>query len=110
MRIWGRVTDPITKVKTWQVVTDPDYVYITNLCQVLLLNLGESPFYADYGIPARRTIATQVFPDFYVNRTQTQFSGYFASLTVSKRATPEPTYNINLITNQGATVAASIPI
>lgn len=109
MRIWGRVNNPDGS-KTWQVVTDPSYVYITNLCQVLLLNLAESPFYASYGIPAQRSVVTQVFPDYYVNQTQTQFAQFFASLTVSKQDLPEPTYNINLITNQGTTVAASIPV
>lgn len=113
MRIWGRITN-LDGSKTWVVVTDaggdPSYVYITNLCQVLLLNLAESPFYANYGIPAQRSIVTQVFPDYYVNQTQTQFAQFFASLTVSKRDLPTPTYNINLITNQGTVVQEHIPV
>ena len=50
-----------------QVSTDAngynDAVQLTTLCQVLQLNLGESPFYANFGIPAVPTIVQQVQPD-----------------------------------------------
>lgn len=109
MRAWGRING------VWEAVTTDasgsnDYVYVTNLAQVLLLNQGESPFFANYGIPAQRSVVTQVFPDYYIALTQTQFSPYFASLIVSKVTSPTPAYNINLVTQQGVAVAASIPI
>lgn len=85
-------------------------VYVTTLAQVLLLNLGESPFYADRGIPAVQSIITQVFPDYYVAYTQQKFAPYFASLIVSKQPLPDPTYNINVTTHQGVKINASIPV
>lgn len=95
-------------LKYWVVVeTDEngydDNVWLTTLCQVLLLNLNESPFYANWGIPARQSVLQQVPPDFWVTFTQQNFSGYFASLIVAKEpiASP-PTYRINVITQQGA--------
>lgn len=94
-------------LKQWVVVeTDEngfdDNVMLTTLCQVLLLNLNESPFYANYGIPAKQSVLQQVPPDFFVTLTQQNFSQYFASLIVAKEDDPTPTYRINIITQQGA--------
>jgi hypothetical protein len=115
MRTYGRVYNQLDGTYKWvEVSTDVnghnDYVWLTTLVQCLKLNLNESPFYANYGIPAQPSVITQIFPDFYVNQTQTQFAKYFASLIVSKISSPTPTYRINAITNQGTTVAADIPV
>lgn len=115
MRTYGRTTNPDGS-KTWQVVqTDAngfnDAVWITTLCQVLLLNLNESPFYANYGLPDQQAIIQQVAPDFYVARTQQLFAKYFASLIIARDpAANEPTYNVSVLTNQGAKVIVSVPI
>ncbi len=115
MRVWGRTTDPVTGVKTWvEVSTGPDglnqEVYVTWLAQVLKLNLGESPFWANWGIPQYQTIMTQVVPDYYMIQTQSFFSGNFASLVISRvQGTANPTYNINVLTKAGATITAVIP-
>ena len=114
MRIYGRITNP-DGTKTWvKVSTDAngqnDMVYLTNLAQVLLLNLGESPFYANYGIPAHPSVVSQVFPDFYVAYTQQKFAQYFASLLVSKQPLPDPTYTINVTTHSGVKLNAAIPV
>ena len=87
MRTYGRVQNS----KTWTVVhTDEngmdDAVYITTLCQALKLNLNESPFYANYGIPAQQSVITQVFPNFYALATQAQFAQFFSSLLVTGKA------------------------
>ena len=96
-----------------QVSTDAngynDAVMLTTLCQVLLLNLGESPFYANYGLPAVPTIVQQVQPDFYITRTQSQFAKYFAALIVAKLGSNPPAYKINVTTNQGAKVVLEVP-
>lgn len=117
MRTWGRVAvnGVIPPGTQWtEVVTDSngfnDMVYLTTLCQVLLLGLGESPFYANYGIPAVQSVLTQIFPDFYVNFTQQQFSQYFANLSVVKLSTRTPIYQINVITQQGYTLNASVGV
>lgn len=101
--------------KKWTVVeTAPDgsndMVYIVNLIQVLLLNLNESPFYAQYGIPAKPSVIQQVFPDFYVTRVQQQFAPYFASLIITKVKSRTPTYNVSLITHQGVQVTIDVPL
>ena len=122
MRTFGRVRDPTTgnfvpdpvTGLIWRVVeTDAngfnDAVWLTTLCQVLLLNLGESPFWANYGIPDQSTIVQQVQPDFYITQTQKQFAGYFAALLVQKLASNPPTYKINCTTNQGSKVVLEVP-
>ena len=102
MRTYGRVNG------VWTEVTEPEYVLITTLIQVLKLILGESPFYANYGIPAQQSVIQQIFPDFYVNMTQQQFSRAFAALSISKVPSTTPTYNINLVTMQGTRFNADI--
>ncbi|UCF25188.1 MAG: hypothetical protein JSV72_07225 [Ralstonia sp.] len=113
-RTYGRVVNADGTYKWTQVSTDAngnsDAVYLTTLIQCLKLNLGESPFFANYGIPAHPSVLTQVFPDFYVNQTQQQFAPYFASLTITKTNSTTPTYNIQAITHNGATISASIPV
>lgn len=113
MRTYGRTTDVFGN-KTWVVVeTDAegfnDYVFITDLAQVLKLNLGESPFYSDWGIPAHTSVVQQVFPDYYIYLTQQRFAPNFASLIVNKLPLSTPTYVFNVTTNQGvkAEVVAS---
>lgn len=114
MRIWGRTYN---EDGTWQwvaVTTDAngfnDYVYATNLIQVLKLGLNESPLYANYGIPAQPSVMTQIFPDYYTYQTQQQFRQYFASLSVQKVNSPTPTYNITAVTRSGAVIQESIPV
>lgn len=127
MRTYGRVTFEDGH-REWRVVnTDAngfnDLVYITTLAQVLYLSPGESPFYANYGIPAVTSVLTQVFPDFYVARTREQFAQFFASLIVSQRPTTQtnvrqpvvPTYDVGVVTHVGAqlppiTIPTSVPV
>jgi len=127
MRTYGRVSFEDGTKKWVQVNTDSngfnDLVYITTLAQVLYLSPGESPFYANYGIPAVASVLTQVFPDFYVARTRGQFAQFFASLTVARlpitqtnvRRPIVPTYNVGVVTHVGAqlpniTIPTSIPV
>lgn len=115
MRTWGRVFPTDGEAPRWvEVVTDAngnnDNVWITTLAQVLLLNLGESPFFANYGIPAQQSVITQVFPDYYVNQTQQQFSSYFASLIITKLPAPNPQYSVKVVTNQGVVTTVPVPI
>jgi hypothetical protein len=116
MRTYGRTQDVLTgQKKWWMVITDPngfnDSVYLTTLAQVCKLNLGESPFFANYGIPAHPSVVLQIHPDFYMVRTQQQFSKFFSSLTLAKQADatddegrPAPSYLINIINNYGSNI------
>jgi hypothetical protein len=107
MRTYGRIVNEDGS-KTWVVVTTDangfnDSVYTTTLAQCLKLNLGESPFFAGYGIPQYQTIVTQVMPDFYVMQTQTQFAPYFASLTITRvQGSFPPVYQVNAVCHNGA--------
>lgn len=114
MRTYGRIANP-DGTKQWVVVTTDangfdDFVWVTTLCQVLLLNLGESPFWANYGIPAKPTIVQQVQPDFYVARTQQQFAPYFANLVVAKERSSPPTYRVNITTHQGVKASVTVEV
>jgi hypothetical protein len=123
MRTYGRVAvDKSVNPTGFQWVevlpdinNDPSYIYITTLIQVLLLNLAESPFYANYGIPAQKSVLSQIYPDWYVTLTQQFFSGYFANLSITRvpdddALNYQPTYSVSIITNQGAIYQAKVAI
>ena len=113
MRTYGRITNE-DGTKTWVVVETTlegfnDFVWITTLIQCLLLNLNESPFFANFGIPAKASVIQQVHPDFYVMQTQRQFAQYFANLIIAVEPGFTPTYKVNVTTRAGVKIAASIP-
>jgi hypothetical protein len=106
---------------TWEEVdTDTkgynDAVYVTALCQVLQLQTGESPFWAQYGIPAQQSVTFQAFPDASVYFIQQQYAKYFAALKITKinqknqYGVPEPVYSVNIVTHQGSIINLSIPV
>ena len=114
MRTYGRVGQVQGIGGTWvEVTTDPagynDNVYLTTLCQVLNLNLGESPFFANYGIPAQQSVVTQVFPDFYASMTQQQFAPYFASLVIQRvQGSYPPAYDVTAVCHNGAVLTSTV--
>jgi hypothetical protein len=123
MRTYGRIVpDPLfPDVKQWvEVDTDEngfdDMVWLTTVIQTIKLNLGESPFYANYGIPAHASVMSQVAPDSYMSRIQQQYAQYFLSLIISKqpdaldeRGIPSPCYLVTCITQYGAFLSAKVP-
>ena len=93
----------------WVEVTETGYIWLATLAQTLRLNEGESPFYSNYGIPEQASVMSQIAPDAAVNRTQSQYSPYFSSLTVLKQPnTVTPTYNILAIFQNGTTVQTQV--
>jgi hypothetical protein len=115
VRTYGRPVNRDGTRGPWtEVTTDPngfdDMVWLTTLAQVLQLNLNESPFFANWGIPGYPAVVQQVFPDYYIAQTQQRFAGRFASLIVAKINTTEPTYQINIVTHQGVRLNVSIPV
>ena len=113
MRVWGRIFNPNGSYSWTNVTTDSngnnDLVMLTALIQCLLLNLEESPFYANYGIPQIPTIMSQIYPDFYVNQIQKQYAPNFASLTIARISLSNPpTYKIQVITHAGVQLSAEI--
>jgi hypothetical protein len=116
MRTYGRIFPPSAPPYWVEVSTDAngfnDYVYLTTLCQVLLLGRGESPFYANYGIPAQQSVLTQVQPDYYMSQTAQQFAGYFAALTLAKLPAKDGTlyYRINVTFNNGVSATEYVPV
>ena len=101
---WVEVqTDPATGSNSW--------VYVTALCQVLQGNLGESPFYANYGLAAQQSVIQQIAPDYSISQTQQQFSQYFASLIISRDpAAAGPTYEVNATTFEGTPVSVTVQV
>ena len=120
MRTYGRIQVGYNPDQTphyeWKVIQTAadgsnDLVYVTTLAQVLKLNLNESPFYANYGIPAKQSVLTQIFPDYYVYVTQQQFAPFFASLLITRvPQVTTPTYNVNVLTHQGTRLNYNVPI
>jgi hypothetical protein len=122
MRTYGRVQDPVTGAKTWvEVTTDAngfdDMVWLTTLAQCCKLNIGESPFWADWGIPAHASVVTQIHPTFYISLMQQRFAGYFMNLAIQKNddvfddtGRPAPYYSFYVITNYGAQLSVTVPV
>jgi hypothetical protein len=128
MRTYGRTQDVRSGKKTWWVVTTDangfnDSVWLTDLAQVCKLNLGESPFFANYGIPAHESVMTQIFPNFFLARTQQQFASHFASLVLTtlpvlqgtadsyasgQGGAPAPRYYFNVLTNYGSRIGVRV--
>jgi hypothetical protein len=128
MRTYGRTQDVLTGKKRWWVVTTDmggynDSVYLTDLAQVCKLNLGESPFFADWGIPAHPSVVTQVFPDLYMTRIQQRFAPRFASCILTplpveqgsadsfatgQEGAPAPRYYISVLTNYGSRIGVKV--
>lgn len=114
LRTYGKVYNTDGSY-TWQVVTTDangynDNVWLTTLCQCILLNLGESPFWANYGLPAQDSVVYQIFPDYAMSYLQQQFSQYFALLQVSRTSDTKPIYQVNVLTNSGATLDAKVAV
>ena len=136
MRTWGRVpVTPATAAQasgtfnfqpgaayqgaySWvEVSTDTnglnDAVWLTTLSQVLQLNLGESPIYGNYGIPAQNSVDAQVPPDYYVMLTQQMFAAYFTGLLIDRQPQPPgaaPVYAVNATAHPGAILPAVVPV
>lgn len=113
MRTYGRTYDELGNATWIEVTTDAngynEAVYAVTLVQCLKLNPGESPFYANYGVPSQQSLVTQIFPDFYVAQTQSQFAPFFASLTIKKLNAVAPTYDINVATFSGSSLPNPLP-
>ena len=104
MRTYGR-----DSTGTWVEITDPNYVQLATLAQTLRLQQGESPFYANYGLPAIQSVQSQFAPDAAVNRTQSQFSQYFASLSVSRvSGVTNPTYKVSAVFLNGTVIQSTL--
>lgn len=104
-------------LKWVQVETDAngnnDLVWFVTLCQVLLLNLNESPFYATFGIPQQQVVQQGVSPDHYVALTQQYFAPYFQSLIIVKTSDSPPTYEVVAVTHSGVSltnIVGAVPI
>lgn len=112
-RVWGRTYDSSGNPTWVEVTTDStgsnDAVYLTALAQVIQLQPNESPFYANYGIPAQQSVITQVFPDYYAMQIQALYSAFFASLVISRAPqTNPPVYNVQAVTHNGSILGAEI--
>lgn len=113
MRTWGRQYAKDGTYQWVEVTTDPngfsDNLWLTTLVQALKLNLGESPFYANLGIPQYQTIMTQVMPSYYVSNIQQYFAPKFASLTIVQVPNKfPPAYNVTAVCHSGAVINETI--
>jgi hypothetical protein len=112
VRTYGRVPQSDGTYQ-WSVVqTDAngnnDLVWFVTLCQTLLLNLNESPFFATYGIPQQQSVEQQVPPDYYVSKTQQAYAQYFTALNISKVSSNPPTYKVVVVTHSGVAIAGYV--
>ncbi len=104
MRTYGK-----TNTGQWVQVNEIGYIWLATLAQTLRLSQNESPFYGNYGLPAHDSVMSQIAPDAAVNRTQSQYAPYFATLTVVKQLNAaNPTYNISAIFQNGTVVQSQV--
>jgi hypothetical protein len=115
MRAWGRVYDATGSVPIgpWQEVTtdangENGNFYLTALCQVLRLNLGEDPL--NYiGVPGLQSVNAQQSPDYWVMLIQQQYAAYFASLIITRiQSIRNPTYTVRAVTFSGTILTATV--
>ncbi|QDH14162.1 hypothetical protein E3E12_08125 [Formicincola oecophyllae] len=104
MRVWTRQWQPGGK-RRW-VATTGNQALIAWLQNALLLELGESPFHVDWGIPVTNSLVTRIWPTFYLEQTVGRFRDYFASLQVAPTAGADtengpPDYTISAIFTDG---------
>jgi len=82
-RTYGKV-----KGKWVQVSTDANgmnsMIMVTTLIQNLKGILGESPFWAAYGLPSIQAVISQIYPDYNIQMIQQQFMQYFSYLIISR--------------------------
>lgn len=114
------VIDPTTgnQMLQWvEVDTAPDgsndMLFVTAMCQTMLLNLNESPIFANWGIPAHQSVLQQLFPDLYITQIQKQYASQFANLTVKRSTLADgitPVYLVTVLTHQGVVLNASVEI
>lgn len=95
--VWGR-TYSADGTPSWvQVSQDQngfsDYVYIAAMIQCVKLNLGESPFWGNYGLPAHQAVEQQLPPDYNMQFIAQFFMQFFASVIVTR--TP-PSFSANV--------------
>lgn len=115
MRVFGRLGQINGQGGTWTEVDtdengDNSVLYLVALSQCIKLDRAESPFYANFGIPARQAVITQVFPDYYVAQTQAQYASFFASLIINRvQGTNPPVYTGVAVTNAGAVLPITVP-
>lgn len=115
MRLYGRISNG-QGGRTWVVITtdqqgNNDICYVVALAQYLLLNLAESPFFGNAGIPAEESVSQQVAPDYYLYIAQQLFAPYFVSLIITRQPDPvTPIYIVNVLTHSGVQLSASVPI
>jgi hypothetical protein len=123
MRVYGRIVpDPLyPDRKKWvEITTDDngfnDMVYLTNMIQVIRLNLGESPFFSNWGIPAHASVMTQIAPDYYMTLIQQRFAPNFTLCILTnlpnrfdEDGRPAPSYQYNIVTKYGAVLTGVIP-
>lgn len=103
MGIWTRQYQP-DGTRRWVSVRDNQAI-IAWLQNALLLQLGESPFWADWGLPVTQMLVTQVWPDYYVHMTKQRFEDYFTSLRITRdtaQDSAEPSYTISALFADGS--------
>lgn len=117
--IYGGVSD--TQSYSWtEVDTDAngynDEVMLTAFCQVLQLQPGESPFYAQYGVPSIQAVQSQIYPTANVYYMQQLYAPNFIALSVSPTTAKDtdkstyPVYNVVAVANSGAILTATVAI
>lgn len=102
MRVWTRVRQS-DGTRRWQAV-DGDQANIAWLQNALLLQLGEAPFNAEWGLPIRDTLVTQVWPDYYVNLTKQRFRDTFPMLQITRERNGKQAdlgYSVRALLNDG---------
>jgi hypothetical protein len=77
---------------------------VTIVKHELQLRVGESPFFADAGIPAEDSIITQQEPDYFVNQVKARYQSKFNRFDISKISGNPLVYNIALTTKNNQTV------
>ena len=115
MRVYGRTIDntrPNANFYKWQVVQDDDdNIRLTHLIQVLQMDIQESPFYSNWGMPVANALITGVLSDVAINNTINQFAQYFAALQITRGISNDPKeiyYQVDVVLKNGKNVTLDV--
>ncbi|QCE32947.1 hypothetical protein FAI41_04685 [Acetobacteraceae bacterium] len=98
-RIWARTGKPDQNGKRQWISVSNNTAILTWLQQAVLLQLGESPFWVDWGLPVIGALTQGIYPDLYIQKTKERFQPYFLNININRTVpdTPEDQINYKII-------------
>ncbi|KMQ89824.1 hypothetical protein RF55_10509 [Lasius niger] len=110
-RVWARTGQPDQDGKRKWISVSDNTAILTWLQQAVLLQLGESPFWVDWGLPVIGFLSQGIYPDLYMQKTKERFQPYFLNVNINRNIPDNPedqiAYTVTAIPYPGQTLAGA---